>query len=146
MPKIDLYLDIKSPPVYLPIQGKENRLFHRPISSAKGTGSLDFLIANALLIVCHSLFKIVVEKVPQRGEIIITLLAVYPVVDSNEVYILLREQHFRVHSNLKVITAEAGHRLLIIYKLRAESSQISLQPNNYHRRSVFTEIFSQALH
>ena len=50
-----------------------------------------------------------IEKVPQRGEIIVALLAVYPVVDSNEVYILLRKQHFRVHSNLKVITAEAGH-------------------------------------
>lgn len=32
----------------------------------------------------------------------------------------------------------------VIYKPRAESSQISLQPSNYHRRSVFTEIFSQA--
>ena len=32
----------------------------------------------------------------------------------------------------------------VIYEPRAESSQISLQPSNYHRRSVFTEIFSQA--
>ena len=70
---------------------------------------MNFLIADALLILCHSLFEVVIEKVSQRGEIIIALLAVYPVVDSNEVYILLREQHFRVHSNLKVIAAEAGH-------------------------------------
>ena len=33
----------------------------------------------------------------------------------------------------------------VIYKPRAESSRISLQPDNYHRRSVITEIFSQAL-
>ena len=43
------------------IQGKENRLSHRPISSAIGTGDLDFLIANALLILCHSLFEVVIE-------------------------------------------------------------------------------------
>ena len=47
-------------PVYLPIQDKENRLFHRPISSAIGTGGLDFLIANALLILRHSLFEIII--------------------------------------------------------------------------------------
>lgn len=32
----------------------------------------------------------------------------------------------------------------VIYKPRAESSQTRFQPNNYHRRSVITEIFSQA--
>ncbi len=50
-------------PVYPPTQGKENRLSHRPISSAKGTGGLDFLTVYALLILCHSLFEVVIIKV-----------------------------------------------------------------------------------
>ena len=49
-------------PVYPPIQGKENRLFLRPFIAAKETGGLDFLIAHALLIVCHSLFEVVIEE------------------------------------------------------------------------------------
>lgn len=51
--------------VYPPIQGKENRLSHRPIHSATGTDGLDFLIAHALMVLCHSLFKVVIEKVIQ---------------------------------------------------------------------------------
>ena len=43
-------------PVYPPIQGKENRLFLRPFIAAKETG-----VAHALLIVCHSLFEVVIE-------------------------------------------------------------------------------------
>ena len=50
-------------PVYPPIQGKENRLFLRPFIAAKETGGLDFLIAHALLIVCHSLFEVVILKI-----------------------------------------------------------------------------------
>ena len=41
----------------------ENRLPHRPIDSAKGTGGLDFLIACALLILYCSIFEIIIEKV-----------------------------------------------------------------------------------
>ena len=58
--------------VYPPIQGKENRLFLRPFIAAKETvrpfiaaketGGLDFLIAHALLIVCHSLFEVVIGQ------------------------------------------------------------------------------------
>ena len=47
-------------PVHPPIRGKENRLPHKPIGSAIGTGGLDFLIAYALMILCHSLFEVVV--------------------------------------------------------------------------------------
>lgn len=61
MPKIDFYPDSKSL-IYPPIQGKENRLPQRPINSAIGTGGLDFLIACALLILCHSLFKVVIRQ------------------------------------------------------------------------------------
>ena len=49
-------------PVHPPIRGKENRLPHKPIGSAIGTGGLDFLIAYALMILCHSLFEVVVEQ------------------------------------------------------------------------------------
>ena len=35
---------------------KENRLFCEPTSSATRTGGLNFLIADAPLIMCHSLF------------------------------------------------------------------------------------------
>ena len=56
-PKSTFILTVNRP-AYPPIQGKENRLPHRPIESAKGTGGLDFLIAYALLILCHSLFEV----------------------------------------------------------------------------------------
>ena len=54
-------------PVYPPIQGKENRLFLRPFIAAKETGGLDFLIAHALLIVCHSLFEVVIGNCTNRN-------------------------------------------------------------------------------
>lgn len=37
----------------------KNRLFLKPFIAAKETGGLDFLIAYALLILCHSLFEAV---------------------------------------------------------------------------------------
>ena len=46
--------------IHPPIRGKENRPPHKPINSAIGTGGLDFLIAYALMILCHSLFEVVV--------------------------------------------------------------------------------------
>ena len=58
--KIDLYLDSKSSCLPI-IYSKGNRLFHRPISSVIGTGGLDFLIGNALLTMCHSLFEVVIQ-------------------------------------------------------------------------------------
>ena len=58
-PKSTFILTVKRP-VYPPIQGKENRLFLRPFIAAKETGGLAFLIAHALLILCHSLFEVVV--------------------------------------------------------------------------------------
>ena len=64
-PKSTFILTVKRP-VYPPIQGKENRLFLRPFIAAKETGGLAFLIAHALLILCHSLFEVVVLKIIQR--------------------------------------------------------------------------------
>ena len=60
-PKSTFILTVNRPYLSI-IQGKENRLSHRPISSAKGTGGLNFLIADALLILCHSLFEVVIEE------------------------------------------------------------------------------------
>ena len=68
MPKIGLYPDSKLSCLSI-IQSQENRLSHRPISSAIGTGGLDFLIANALLILCHSLFKVVISDIIGRHNI-----------------------------------------------------------------------------
>ena len=48
------------------VQGKENRLPHRPIDSAIGTGGLDFLIAYALMFLCHSLFEVVIPLIRKR--------------------------------------------------------------------------------
>ena len=70
MPKIGLYPDSKLSCLSI-IQSQENRLSHRPISSAIGTGGLDFLIANALLILCHSLFKVVIEPVLDTCHIVV---------------------------------------------------------------------------
>ena len=61
-PKSTFILTVNRPYLSI-IQGKENRLSHRPISSAKGTGGLNFLIAYAPLILCHSLFEVVIGAV-----------------------------------------------------------------------------------
>lgn len=39
-----------------------------------GTGGLDFLIAYALMILCHSLFKVVVDDIEKRGKIAVLYL------------------------------------------------------------------------
>ena len=83
MPKIGLYPDSKLSCLSI-IQSQENRLSHRPISSAIGTGGLDFLIANALLILCHSLFKVVIHNVAERGKIIIAFQTVHTVVNGDQ--------------------------------------------------------------
>lgn len=81
----------------------------RLISSAMGTGGLDFLIAYALLILCHSLFEIVIEQIAERGQVIFTLLRIYTVIDSNKVNLIFREDHFRIHAHLQVVTAKSRH-------------------------------------
>ena len=82
-PKSPFILTVNSP-VYPPIQGKENRLFLRPFIAAKETGGLDFLIAHALLIVCHSLFEVVIHNVAERGKIIVAFQTVHTVIDSDQ--------------------------------------------------------------
>ena len=86
-------------PVYPPIQGKENRLSHRLISSAKGTGGLDFLMAYALLILCHSLFEVVIKQISERGKIIVALCTVYTVIDCDIAHISFNEKDFCIVSS-----------------------------------------------
>ena len=105
MPKIDLYPDSKSL-IYPPIQGKENRLPQRPINSAIGTGGLDFLIACALLILCHSLFKVVIDDIAEGRKLVIALSAVYTIIHRNKVNIMFGKHDLRIHADLQIITSE----------------------------------------
>lgn len=111
MPKIGLYPDSKLSCLSI-IQSQENRLSHRPISSAIGTGGLDFLIANALLILCHSLFKVVIHEIPEGCEVVGRLVqAVHAIVDGDEAHTVAGEDEFGVLTHLKVLTAQPGHVL-----------------------------------
>lgn len=77
-----------------PIQGKENRLPPRPINSAIGTGGLDFLIAHALLVLCHSLFKVVIEPVFYSGKIVVDAIGISgikTIVDGDKAHPVLRK-------------------------------------------------------
>lgn len=88
-------------PVYPPIQGKENRLFLRPFIAAKETGGLDFLIAHALLIVCHSLFEVVIEPVFNTSNVTVGAVgvdAVKVVIDGDVADIVLRESIVDIQS------------------------------------------------
>ena len=115
-------------PVYPPIQGKENRLFHRPMTSAKGIGGLDFLIAHAPLIVCHSLFEVVIEDAVKgqhfhsfagRG------IDVFLYGDKGNTE--RRIDYLRQTAHLDLLTAKAGY---ILYDNRPDLSVLrhSLHP------------------
>lgn len=109
MPKIDLYPDSKLPCLSAHLS-KENRPFHRPIGSAIGTGGLDFLIAHALLILCHSLFKVVINDIPKRRKIIINLIfCVNAIVHGYRTYMSLRKKNLRIVSDHDVIAPEPRH-------------------------------------
>ena len=99
-PKSTFILTVNRPYLSI-IQGKENRLSHRPISSAKGTGGLNFLIADALLILCHSLFEVVIEPVFNTGNVTVGAVgvdAVKVVVDGDVADIVLRESIVDIQS------------------------------------------------
>ena len=49
----------------------------------------------------------VLDDVPKRSELIITLGAVHTIVDSNKVNVMLREHDFGIHAHLQIITAQA---------------------------------------
>ncbi len=95
MPKIGLYPDSKLSCLSI-IQSQENRLSHRPISSAIGTGGLDFLIANALLILCHSLFKVVIEQILERHKLRQALFGVLVLSNGDIADLFLREHELQI--------------------------------------------------
>ena len=109
-PKIDLYPDSKSL-IYPPIQGKENRLPQRPINSAIGTGGLDFLIACALLILCHSLFEVVIEPVLDTCHVAVSAVGVNSVevvIDGNIPHIVFRKSEVDIKPGQRGISAQSG--------------------------------------
>src|SRR5699024_10437615 len=95
-------------PVYPPIQGKENRLFLRPFIAAKETGGLDFLIAHALLIVCHSLFEVVIEQVFERDKIGKPFLCVLILRNGDVAHPFFREQKFQIVVHHHMFPPETG--------------------------------------
>jgi len=48
-----------------------------------------------------------IDDVPKRSELIITLGAVHTIVDSNKVNVMLREHDLGIHAHLQIITAQA---------------------------------------
>ena len=109
-PKSTFILTVNRPYLSI-IQGKENRLSHRPISSAKGTGGLNFLIADALLILCHSLFEVVIEQVADRRQLVLALGGVDVVRDRHQADVVLREKLLGQPPHLNVVTAQPGQIL-----------------------------------
>ena len=95
-------------PVYPPIQGKENRLFLRPFIAAKETGGLDFLIAHALLIVCHSLFEVVIEYIFEHRKIIFPFGAVHIVVDGDKADVIGRKDEILQPPHVGILPAQPG--------------------------------------
>ena len=94
----------------------------RLISSAMGTGGLDFLIAYALLILCHSLFEIVIEEIDKGCEITALLIfTVHAVVDSNIANIHIWEGDLCVETYFEVVSAQSAH---ILHNYSADPSGI----------------------
>ena len=56
---------------------------------------------------CLSSVMDVLDDVPKRSELIITLGAVHAIVDSNKVNVMLREHDLGIHAHLQIITAQA---------------------------------------
>ena len=83
----------------------------RLISSAMGTGGLDILIAYALLILCHSLFEIVIEQITERGEIVVPLVAVHAVIDGDIPNIALSKETLGIVAHFQIVATHAGHIL-----------------------------------
>lgn len=109
-PKSTFILTVNRPYLSI-IQGKENRLSHRPISSAKGTGGLNFLIADALLILCHSLFEVVIKPVFDAGNIAVCTVGVDGVkviVDGNIPHIVLRKSEVDIKPGQRGISSQSG--------------------------------------
>ena len=90
------------------MQGKENRLFRRPIASVIGTGGLDFLIAYALLILCHSLFEVVIEHIFEHRKIVFPFGAVHIIVDGDKSDVISGKDEILQPLHVGILPAQLG--------------------------------------
>lgn len=61
---------------------------------------------------CHSLWISLIHDVQKWGKIgVLLVLTVNPVINGNKADALLREENFRIKSNLQIVTAQPGHIL-----------------------------------
>ena len=56
--------------------------------------------------------KPLIEQVPQRCQVVLPIGAVHGVIDGNEADAFLWENHFRVHSHLKIVSTKSRHIFL----------------------------------
>ena len=64
----------------------------------------------------------VLKNIDERSHVIFRLIgAVYAVVDGNETNVGIGKHHFRVHTDLQIITPQTAH---ILYNDRADSALI----------------------
>ena len=54
----------------------------------------------------------VLEQVPQWSQVVVAVCTVYRIVDRNETNAFLWENHFRVHSHLKIVSTKSRHIFL----------------------------------
>ena len=53
----------------------------------------------------------VLDDIAEGGKLVIFLIAVHSIVDSDKMDVMLREENFRIHPHLQIVTAKAGHIL-----------------------------------
>ena len=70
---------------------------------------MDFLIAHALMILCHSLFKVVIDDIAEGCELVVAMGTVYTVIHRNKVNIMFGKHDLGIHTDLQIITPETRH-------------------------------------
>lgn len=63
------------------------------------------------MILCHSLFDVVIHNVAEGGEIVLPPVAVHPIIDGNEMDVVHGENGLCELAYFQVIPAQAGHIL-----------------------------------
>ena len=89
------------------------RVFHIPVRCIGGQvfSRISFDLHNGPDLLTCVLGVPLVDDVPKRGKLVVALLTVHSIVDSNKVNIVLREHDLSIHSHLQVVTAQTGHIL-----------------------------------
>ena len=55
----------------------------------------------------------VLDDIAEGGKLVIFLIAVHSIVDSDKMDVMLREENFRIHPHLQIVTAKAGHNYTV---------------------------------